>query len=86
VSANSERQVAALAGAIEGQLKDQGEKPLAMEGDKGSQWVLVDYGDVVAHVFHEEARFYYDLDGMWHQARRIPVEVSADASSVAEAS
>lgn len=78
-SANSERQVGALANTISEQLKALGEKPMSVEG-MGSPWVLVDFGDVIAHVFHEEARFYYDLDGLWQQAERIDVKDQPSAS------
>lgn len=78
-SASSERQVGALADAISTQLKELDEKPLSIEG-MGSPWVLVDFGDVIAHVFHEEARFYYDLDGLWHNAERVEVQDQATAN------
>ena len=55
----------ALAESIGATLREQNVKPLGIEGASGSQWVLVDYGDVVAHVFYEDARFFYDLDGLW---------------------
>ncbi len=78
-SASSERQVAALANTISEQLKSLGEKPMSVEG-LGSPWVLVDFGDVIAHIFHEEARFYYDLDGLWHKAPRVEVQDQVSAS------
>lgn len=78
-SASSERQVNALADTIAEQLKALGERPISIEG-QGSPWVLVDFGDVIAHIFHDEARFYYDLDGLWHSAKRILVEDDAEAA------
>ena len=51
--------------------KKQGLKPLGMEGLKGGQWVLLDYGDVVVHVFFSEIREFYDLEGLWSDAPRV---------------
>ncbi|MBN2359561.1 MAG: ribosome silencing factor [Deltaproteobacteria bacterium] len=71
-SAGSERQVKAIAGHIEESLKkEHGLRPLGLEGSAGSSWVLVDYGSVVAHIFHASARHYYDLDGLWFDAPRV---------------
>ena len=53
-------------------------KPVAVEGRPQGNWIVLDYADVVAHVFQEEARSYYDLDSLWHDARRVPLD-SRDA-------
>jgi len=72
VSTYSERQGKAVADAVVRALKEQhGEAPVAREGQ--GVWVLVDYGDVVVHVFHEDARAYYDLDKIWADAPRVRV-------------
>jgi len=70
-SAGSERQVKAIAGHVEEALKERGVRPLGHEGSAGSSWVLVDYGSVVAHIFHTNARHYYDLDGLWFDVPRV---------------
>ncbi|MBE9528440.1 MAG: ribosome silencing factor [Proteobacteria bacterium] len=74
VSAGSERQVSAIAEEITDGLKKKGQVPLGVEGIKEGRWALVDYGDVVAHVFTEGARAYYDLDGLWADAERTEIE------------
>jgi ribosome-associated protein len=73
-SAGSDRQVKAIAGHIAESLKEQGVRPLGYEGSAGSSWVLVDFGSVVAHIFHESARHYYDLDGLWFDVPRIAMK------------
>ncbi len=52
--------------------KAEGIKPLAVEG-RGKSWCLVDFGDIVVHVFLQEYRGYYDLEGLWHDAQRIEI-------------
>lgn len=79
-SGSSERQVRAIATAIEETLKEKGTRPIGMEGAVGSQWVLVDYGNVVAHVFHESARMFYDLEGLWAKAARVRLEEARAAA------
>ena len=73
-SAPSERQVLSVVDAIEERLRDLGAKPVRREGEKDGRWVLLDFGDVVAHVFNREARGFYDLEGLWADAPRFPVE------------
>ncbi len=72
MSGRSDRQVAALAEGIEEALRLHGRRPMNVEGLQASQWVLMDFGDVVVHVFLEEVRSMYDLDGLWEDARRLP--------------
>jgi ribosome-associated protein len=64
-SGGSERQVAAIADEIQRQLREEGRRPLQVEGESRAEWVLMDYGDVVIHVFTEERRAYYGLEGLW---------------------
>jgi ribosome-associated protein len=73
MSADSERQASAIADAIDEQLEAHGASKVGVEGHSGGRWVLIDYGDVVAHVFHPEARSFYDLEGLWADAPRIAV-------------
>ena len=74
VSAASEVQVKAVADFVEEQLReDSGAKPWHVEGLDGRRWVLLDYVDVVVHVFHEKTREYYLLERLWGDARRIEI-------------
>ena len=77
MTGRSDRQVAALASGIEDSLRKQGKKPISVEGMPNATWVLMDFGDVVVHVFQEEARGMYDIEGLWMDARRLPVPVEA---------
>jgi ribosome-associated protein len=70
-SGRSHRQVSAIAEFVEKNLKAKGIKPLGVEGLREGHWVLMDYGDVVIHVFLEPIRTFYDLEGLWSDARRI---------------
>lgn len=70
-SGASDRQVAAIADAVQRQLKDAGRRALHVEGERRADWVLLDYGEFVIHVFTEERRTYYGLDGLWGDAPKI---------------
>lgn len=73
-SGRSDRQVQAVADSIHlGLKKNHATMPLAIEGIKEGRWVLIDYGDVMVHVFQESVRDYYDLDGLWSEAAEIPI-------------
>lgn len=72
ISANSERQTGAIADSIAEQLREShGVRPMYREGEAG--WLLLDYGDVIVHVFMDDTRHYYDLDRLWPSAPRVPV-------------
>jgi len=70
-SGRSDTQVQALADAVEEQLAQKGVRPLAVEGFPHGQWVLVDYGDVVVHIFYVPVRQFYDLERLWTRAPRV---------------
>ena len=70
----SNRQVSAIAEHIQRDLKKQGIKALSVDGLKEGHWVLMDYGHVVIHVFFETTRSFYNLEGLWSDARRIQTE------------
>ena len=70
-SAKSSRQVSAIAEYIKSDLKKLKIKPVSVEGTKEGQWLLLDYGHVIIHIFHESAREFYDLEGLWADARRL---------------
>jgi ribosome-associated protein len=65
------RQIQAIADGVQEQLKKQGELPSSVEGYQHSEWVLVDYGDMVVHVFSSKARVYYDLERLWRDAKPL---------------
>ncbi len=71
------RQVQAIADAIQTELKTVGRRPLSVEGLQHAEWVLVDYGDFVVHVFIKEKRYYYDLERLWRTAPKLPLPASA---------
>ena len=75
MSGRSDRQVGALAQAIEEAVKKKGKRALSVEGMPHASWVLMDFGDVVVHVFQEDARNLYDIEGLWMDARRLPVPI-----------
>jgi len=70
-SGRSNRQVNAIADAIVDHLNKHKIKPLSVEGTGQGHWVLLDYGDVVIHVFYEPVREFFDLEGLWVDAKRI---------------
>ena len=75
MSGRSDRQVAAIARGIEETLKkDHGQRCSGVEGLPQGNWVLLDFGDVVAHIFHQETRGYYDLEALWLDADRVEFE------------
>jgi ribosome-associated protein len=71
-SAPSDRQVLAVVDAVEEKLRELGAKPVRREGEKEGRWVLLDFGDVVVHVQHEEERIYYALERLWKDCPVIP--------------
>ena len=73
LSGRSDRQVQAIAQAIEEQLRNDGCRPLATEGAQRGHWILVDCSDVIVHVFYEPVRAFYDLERLWHHAPRVPL-------------
>ena len=82
-SGRSNRQVVAIAEHIERQMRKHKIKPLSVEGTAEGHWVLMDYGHVIIHVFFESVREFYDLEGLWRDARRIPVSVPSKAKAAA---
>ena len=70
-SGRSNRQVTAIAEHIQAGLKTHSIRPLSVEGTQDGHWVLMDYGHVIIHVFYEPVRGFYDLEGLWSDARRI---------------
>jgi ribosome-associated protein len=75
VTGRNERNVVAIAGEIEDKMIEAGAKPLRREGRQEGRWVLLDFGDIVVHVFHEEDRMYYSLERLWKDCPAIPIEL-----------
>lgn len=77
VSGRSERNVAAIADEIEDAMLERGVKRLRREGREQARWVLLDFGDLVVHVFHEEERTFYGLERLWKDCPVIPIDLPA---------
>jgi ribosome-associated protein len=74
-SGSSDRQVKAAADSVHlGLKKDYDSMPIGIEGLNEGRWVLIDYGDVMVHVFHEPVRLFYDLDGLWCDAEEVQIQ------------
>jgi ribosome-associated protein len=73
----NERNVMSIAGEIEDKLIEAGTKPLRREGRSEGRWVLLDFGDLVVHVFHEEDRMYYSLERLWKDCPVIALDLPA---------
>ncbi|HEX9147181.1 MAG TPA: ribosome silencing factor [Candidatus Binatia bacterium] len=70
-SGRSDRQVQSIAQGIEEHLGDSAISPLSIEGANRGHWVLMDFSDVIVHIFYEPVRQFYDLDGLWGDAPRV---------------
>lgn len=70
-SGKSSRQVQGISDNIQESMREQGIRPLGIEGHREGQWVLMDYGEVIVHVFYEPVRLLYDLESLWSEARRV---------------
>ncbi len=76
-SGDSERQVKAIADNIDTVLSDQQQHPLSVEGTRTQQWILMDFGDVVTHVFRSDIRHHYGLERLWRDAKRLRLPTQA---------
>ena len=74
MTADSDRQASAIADHVEQTMKEQGVTKVGVEGYETGRWILVDYGDVVAHVMNRESRGFYDIEGLWADAPRFGVQ------------
>jgi ribosome-associated protein len=81
-SAPNDRQVKAVVDEVEDRLRELGAKPLRREGAQEGRWVLLDFGDIVVHVQHQEERVYYALERLWKDCPVIPF-VDADVDRAA---
>ncbi len=80
VSARSDRHVQSVADGIEKVLREElGHSPLGVEGNRDGQWALLDYGELVVHVFYHPIREFYDLEGLWSSAPRVHLDIPPDS-------
>jgi len=80
ISGRSERQVAAIADEIEDKLLASGVKSLKREGKALARWILLDFGDLVVHVMHEEDRMFYSLERLWNDCPVVKLEATKTAT------
>ncbi|MBW1784783.1 MAG: ribosome silencing factor [Deltaproteobacteria bacterium] len=73
-SGNSTRQVQAITRHLQKTLREAGLRPYGTEGEQEGQWVLMDYGDVIIHIFYQPLREFYDLEGLWSEALRVEAD------------
>jgi len=78
------RQVQAISDEIVEQLKRHGSPAARVEGYQNAEWILIDYGDFVVHVFDEKARRFYDLERLWREAGRVDLSAEAQVGSLRE--
>jgi ribosome-associated protein len=79
-SGTNARQVQAIADEVVEQLKKQGTRAARMEGYNTGEWVLVDYGDFIVHVFDSKSRQFYDLERLWRDAARVPLPTDVEGA------
>ncbi len=73
-SGTNQRQVQAISDEINEQLKKQlGERPIRVEGYNTAEWILLDYGDFIVHIFDHKAREFYDLERLWREAKKVEI-------------
>lgn len=75
-SGTSERQVQAISDAVVRAVRAAGKRPISVEGHKNGQWVLLDYGTFVAHIFDEETRAFYALERLWSDGEDVTAQAS----------
>lgn len=86
----NKRQMQAIADEVVDQLKRRGSRAARVEGYQGAEWILVDYGDFIVHVFDEKSRRFYDLEYLWREAKRLEVsgevleQISTGQSEIAD--
>jgi ribosome-associated protein len=82
-SGKNERQVQAIADGISETLKRSGSQAARVEGYKTAEWILLDFGDFVVHVFEEKARSFYDLERLWRESKRVslPPEIAGETDN-----
>ncbi|GAB3304307.1 ribosome silencing factor [Pseudoclavibacter terrae] len=84
VSGRNERMVLSIADEIEDAMRDIGQRTLRREGRREGRWVLLDFNDIVVHVFHEEERMFYGLERLWNDAPVVKLDIGADDAESAD--
>jgi ribosome-associated protein len=84
-SGTSSRQVQGIADHLERDLREEGVRPLGSEGVREGHWALIDFGDVIVHVFYEPVRNFYDLESLWSEAGKVAWETEAKVSTTSTA-
>ena len=80
VTGRNERNVQAIAAEVEEKMIEAGVKPLRREGRAEGRWILIDFGDVIVHIFHEEERLFYSLERLWKDCPAVPLELEHPAA------
>ena len=70
-STSNERQARAIAEGMRMRMKELGRREMGVEGMEDARWVLQDFGDIVLHIFHESQREFYDIEGLWADAKQV---------------
>jgi ribosome-associated protein len=73
-SGQSSRQVQSISRHLRSRMKQEGFRPISVEGESEAHWILIDYGDVIVHLFYQPTREFYDLEGLWFEADRVDIE------------
>ena len=71
VSGANSKQIQTIADEVETRLREEGERPLSVEGYHNAEWILLDYGDLVVNIFSEKSRAYYDLERLWRDGKTL---------------
>jgi len=74
----STRQVQSIADEVIAKLREIGARPMGIEGYENARWILLDYCDMVIHIFHEETRKYYEIDRLWDDAPGVPIKLTQE--------
>lgn len=82
VSGRSDRHVQGISNRLIDDLKDKQVKPLLVEGIEEGQWVLLDYNDVIVHVFYAPVREHYDIEGLWLKAQKLELHTSSQSGKI----
>ena len=85
VTGRNERNVQAIASEVEDRMIEAGAKPLRREGRAEGRWILLDFGDVIVHVFHEEERLFYSLERLWKDCPVVPLQLAEQPAEPADA-
>jgi ribosome-associated protein len=84
-SGATDRQVKAIGDSVEDELRRSGAKPIRREGERDNRWLLLDFADLIVHVFHEEDRAYYELERLWKDAPSVRWEPAAAKAKATKA-